>query len=55
MMTSRIEWTIDSERDSWYLEYWKSGEYWSNRHKVFLSATRFDDAVIEARIILNLD
>ena len=50
-----VDWTIDSDVDGWYLEYWYTGEYWTNRTRVKLDSVRFEDAVIEARNFLNLE
>jgi hypothetical protein len=54
-MNTRTEWTIESDSDGWFLEYWKPGEYWARSDRIRLKSTRFEDAIIEARIILNLD
>jgi hypothetical protein len=54
-MTTRREWTIESDDIGWYLQWWLAGEFWSNKTTVRLSGTKFEDAIVEARIILNLD
>jgi hypothetical protein len=50
-----IEWAVSGDKLGWYLEWWYRGEYWTNKHHTRLKSTKFENAVCEARQILNLD
>ena len=54
-MRTMIEWIIDYDDRGWYLEWWHRGDYWGDRHNTRLESCQFEQAICEARKLLNLE